>query len=382
MEILPDKRSVLLTVQGYSAHLSKRSNIVYNVLLFSISGFLIALPLIRVPVNRSVRGIVRGERLRIPVRVRESGEILWSLIEHNRYVEKGDTLLVQDYGLRKEIALDLENRLAESRLILSDLDNILSDLPESTANIITDDYRNALHTYRLKSQALFKQCQSLKQKLRRFSALFEKGVISDFEHQKHLREYREKYFEYEHFISQQKNIWRRERRILKDNINKLQIQGESIRAELKNLIIISPETGHLISPTAARPGTMLLKGNVLAELSPESEKLVECFVSSSLIGQIRENVPVRYSIDAYNSNLWGMASGRIVTIGKDVELVDSRPYYRVLCSLDSEFLQLKSGLKGEIKKGMSLTSHFLLAERSLYQLLFDKIDNWLDPNNF
>ena len=35
--------------------------------------------------------------------------------------------------------------------------------------------------------------------------------------------------------------------------------------------------------------------------------------------------------------------------------------------------------KGKLKKGMTLQAYFNVARRSLYQLLYDKIDNWLNP---
>ena len=39
----------------------------------------------------------------------------------------------------------------------------------------------------------------------------------------------------------------------------------------------------------------------------------------------------------------------------------------------------KNGYKGDISKGMTLTARFLIANRSLWQLLYDKVDNWLNP---
>ncbi|WP_373071414.1 HlyD family secretion protein, partial [Zeaxanthinibacter enoshimensis] len=211
--------------------------------------------------------------------------------------------------------------------------------------------------------------------------LAEKGVISDHDYQNHLNELRKKRFEYVQFRSRQREIWIQERFTWQQEIDRIQAEIESMKGELKDLVILSPLTGHLLSSQLSQPGTVLYNGSLLAEISPDTSRLVECFINSSLIGFLKENARVRFSIDAYNHNLWGMADGRIRDIGKDVELIDKYPYYRVLCSLDTEFLQLKNGVKGQIKKGMSLSAHFLLAERSLYDLLFDSMDDWLDPSN-
>lgn len=42
-------------------------------------------------------------------------------------------------------------------------------------------------------------------------------------------------------------------------------------------------------------------------------------------------------------------------------------------------MQLKSGYATQVSKGMTLTAKFKIANRSLYDLLFDKVDDWLNP---
>ena len=36
--------------------------------------------------------------------------------------------------------------------------------------------------------------------------------------------------------------------------------------------------------------------------------------------------------------------------------------------------------KGKIGKGMTLTARFYLLDRTLWQLLFDRVDDWFNPN--
>ena len=47
--------------------------------------------------------------------------------------------------------------------------------------------------------------------------------------------------------------------------------------------------------------------------------------------------------------------------------------------LDSQQLHLKNGFKGNLKKGMTLQARFVVARRSLWELLFDKVDDWVNP---
>jgi HlyD family secretion protein len=54
--------------------------------------------------------------------------------------------------------------------------------------------------------------------------------------------------------------------------------------------------------------------------------------------------------------------------------------FKVRCVLDSNQLHLKIGFTGNIKKGMTVQARFVVTRRSLWQLLFDKIDDWVNPN--
>ena len=54
-------------------------------------------------------------------------------------------------------------------------------------------------------------------------------------------------------------------------------------------------------------------------------------------------------------------------------------FYRIYCVLDSDHLTLKNGFKGFIKKGMVVNANFIVASRTVFQLIYDKVDNWLNP---
>jgi HlyD family secretion protein len=84
-------------------------------------------------------------------------------------------------------------------------------------------------------------------------------------------------------------------------------------------------------------------------------------------------------VDAYNYNEWGLLTGKVSSISSDVFMDNKQPYFKIRCQLDQHSLQLKNGYQGKIKKGMTIQAHFHVAKRSIYQLLYDKTDNWLNP---
>ena len=75
-----------------------------------------------------------------------------------------------------------------------------------------------------------------------------------------------------------------------------------------------------------------------------------------------------------------LIQGKVIQIGSDVEFINNQPYFKIICSLDKTFLELKNGFQGHLKKGMTLTVRIQVAERTLFELLYDKIDDWLNPS--
>ncbi|MNY20331.1 hypothetical protein D3C86_1538050 [compost metagenome] len=71
----------------------------------------------------------------------------------------------------------------------------------------------------------------------------------------------------------------------------------------------------------------------------------------------------------------------MLDISDDIIIIsNSQPVFKVRCELKKNHLVLKNGYKGYLKKGMSFTARFTVTERSLYQLLYDKVDDWVNPN--
>ena len=107
--------------------------------------------------------------------------------------------------------------------------------------------------------------------------------------------------------------------------------------------------------------------------------MAECYISPSDIGFIHKGMPVRLQVDTYDYNQWGMLDAEVIEVAHDVSLVKNEYRYLIRCRLNQNTLQLSNGLVGHMKKGMSLTARFVVSKRSLYQLLFDTIDDWLNP---
>lgn len=58
----------------------------------------------------------------------------------------------------------------------------------------------------------------------------------------------------------------------------------------------------------------------------------------------------------------------------------TQSFYKVYCTLSDDYLSLKNGYRGYLKKGMVIHSNFHVTRRTVFQLLYDKINDWLNPN--
>ncbi len=88
---------------------------------------------------------------------------------------------------------------------------------------------------------------------------------------------------------------------------------------------------------------------------------------------------MKFQLDAFNYNQWGLLEGKVIEIDNNIIFQENQAFFKVRCNLDSRKLQLKSGYQTEVSKGMTLTTRYIITNRSLFDLLFDKVDDWLNP---
>jgi HlyD family secretion protein len=119
----------------------------------------------------------------------------------------------------------------------------------------------------------------------------------------------------------------------------------------------------------------------ICSISPSGTLVAECYLSATDIGLIKAGQQARFQIDAFDYNYFGVVTGRVQHIDNDYTVVDNKPVFKVRCRFDHTALHLKNGYTGELKKGLTFQCRFMVARRSLWQLLWDKIDDWLNPSS-
>ncbi|RYG08984.1 MAG: HlyD family efflux transporter periplasmic adaptor subunit, partial [Chitinophagaceae bacterium] len=171
-------------------------------------------------------------------------------------------------------------------------------------------------------------------------------------------------------------------------LNQLIIQNQQLGTQSKQFqeeeefyTIKAPLSGTVQQLKGIQSGSSIAANEILGEISPDSGLIAETYVLPKDIGLLKVGTKARFQIDAYNYNEWGMVTGKVVSISNDIFMEKgAQPYFKVRCLLDKNALKLKNGYVGKIKKGMTLQARFFVTRRTLFQLLYDKADDWLNPN--
>lgn len=155
-----------------------------------------------------------------------------------------------------------------------------------------------------------------------------------------------------------------------------------IEAQKSEYAIIAPQSGTIENFSGLQSGAFITASQTFCVLSPNDGLLVECIVLPNDIGLIYKNQNVKFQFDAFNYNQWGMLEGKVIDIDKNISMQNNQAFFKVRCRLDNTKLKLKNGYETEVSKGMTLSVRYFITNRSLYDLLFDKVDDWLNPTQF
>lgn len=358
---------------------STKSKVIYLLLLVLLLGSFLALPFLKVDVVTTARGIIKPDKERLGLSLITSGQVLISRLANNKKVTKGDTLLIlENQGIDQKLSLSaFQSR--ETLSYINDLTLLLNQKTIRLTELSSTKYQTVYLQYHQKLSELQIRLQKIKRDFERYKLLYEKGVIARAEYDNYKFEFDLALSEIVQHRKQQQNTWQADLSQSNNTLKELLSSKEQLVESKSGFVITAPESGTLFSINQLEAGSFVTAGTVLGKISPDTDLLVECYVSPAEIGLIREQVPANFQIDAYNYNQWGLASGRVIEIGKDIEFLEDKSVFKVRCSLDQKYLLLKKGYKGNLKKGMTLNAHFKLSRRTLFELLYDKMDDWLNP---
>lgn len=371
------------SIEVYDSKISVKSQLIYVILLCLIISIFLALPFVFVDVSIQSRGTFQSSFQRNSVITTVNGRLEFSAMFENKKVKKGDVLAIIR-GDKIDLQMNrFEERISEVNAFIEDL-NFLLDLG-TASNLVnvklnTSIYQTSYLKFKTQIQNQDLVLKKRKRDFERAKILYENKSIAFVDYDEIEVQYRQAESQLELIQKNQFNEWEQELRRYSDEKNQLKNQFEIAKEELDQYEIVAGVSGALLNVSNLSIGDFVYPNQKLAEISPDSTLMAVTFISPTDIGFIKKGQEVIFQVDAYNYNEWGVLKGSVNSISDDLTLLnESRAAYMVTCTLDSDFLKLPSGQQAKIKKGMTFNSRYVVANRSLFQLLYDQVDDWLNP---
>lgn len=358
---------------------SRKTSIIYSFTIGILSFAIILLFIVKTEVTVLSRGLIRSAGEPVPITAPVNAEVIKTTIKENGFVNTGDTLLWLDKEKHEEQILHLQNLISENNGYLNDIKTLLVN-EYSSFGLKTELFKRICDEYRQKISEFNIEIELLQKSYNRTQVLFNKKVVpqADLEDKEYLLAKKEE--EKEVFIKLNMNKWQQlaNEYILLNKKYQNEIVG--LRKDIENYFMLAPHTGYITNYSGILPGNFVTSGQIIGVISPSDSLITEHLVPPEDIGYLKIGMPAIFQVDAYNYNQWGFATGNIIEISKEVYILENRPFFKVRCKMNEQYLSLKNGYKGELKKGLTTTTRFKVTERTIAQLLFDKADNWLNPN--
>ncbi|WP_235324485.1 HlyD family secretion protein [Pedobacter lusitanus] len=215
----------------------------------------------------------------------------------------------------------------------------------------------------------------------RYSKLYQSKVVTESEYEKYKFEKEQAASAYMMVSTKYKTRWQTEANQFRNELRQLSSQQVDLNEQKKQYTLRAPISGSIQNLAGIQKGAYVFANQKIGEISPDTNITAFCYIKPADIGLIRKGQEVRFQVDAFNYNQWGLATGKVLDISDDIIIINNnQPVFKVRCNLTQNYLVLKNGYKGYLKKGMNFTARFTVTERSLYQLLYDKVDDWVNPN--
>ena len=347
----------------------------------AVAAAIIALPFIYVDISVQGSGVVRPvtEKTEIKSAITELVDSVY--VREGDRVNKGDVLLRfrtnnSDYKINYQT-----NRLNDYQAHLTDLAYLAKG---ECPVVFHSPVRQQEYTYFIKKKKeLETSLAQAEKEYMRNKNLFDKKVISEEEYDKYYFQYQSQQNELASLIQSQLSTWQADMNTYRNSRSEM---NTTLQQELKDkelYIVRSPVSGTIDQFSGIYRGSSIQAGQSLAVVSPDSTLCMEIYVTPRNIGFMNIGMPVNVQVESFNYNEWGTLPGKVTEISSDF-LTDSQgnSFYKVKCRMERNYLMLKRGQKGVLKKGMTVSAHFMITRRSLFDLLYQKIDDWANPKQY
>ena len=362
---------------------NKSSNYTYMFILILIICFNISLPFIHTDISIKSTGITRPVTERTEVKPIMTGIIDTIFYKEGDKVDKDAVLLrLKDPNTKSKVILN-NFEINQRELFIHDLSILTNslDLEASAINKLTAPlYKQQLAKFTHQKQDLDASINKAKKELDINTPLVKDKIISGKEFYDIQINYQKLQSSYKAFVQEQLSTWQQDLARYKLELSQYKQALNVVNTDASYYLVKAPTSGIIQGINTRYQGGLLQANETLCTISPEGDLIGECYVPTRDIGLLKIGQSVRYQMEAFDYNYFGVLTGKVAAIDNDFTVINNTPVFKVRCSFDSTQLHLKNGFTGTLKKGLNFQARFIVARRSLWQLLYDNLDDWLNPN--
>jgi len=355
---------------------------IYTTLLVLIIAFIACLPLIETDITIKAQGITRPENERTEIKTMIQGIIDTLFYKEGRQVEKNQVILrikdltTGDKQMHNRFEIRQRSQFIHDLILLTIAVPDKQAIPQLQSALYTEQLNHFLQQ-KTEQDILLKKANK---EVEINTSLAKDKVISPKEFFDIQNNQEKLIAQTKTLIQSQLSNWQQDLARYRLEFSQFNQQMNEVRSNAGYYEVRASVSGIIQGITARYSGSSIQANETICTISPGGSIIGECLVQTKDVGLLKINQPVRYQVDAFDYNYFGILTGKIIRIDNDFTAVDNKPLFKVYCSFDSTQLHLKNGFMGHLKKGLSFQSSFTVARRSLWQLLFDKLDDWLNPN--
>lgn len=344
---------------------------------------IIFLPFIHTDISVNSTGITRPVTERTEVKPIMTGIIDTIFYNEGDKINKDEVLLrLKDPNTKGKVILN-NFEISQREQFVHDL-NILTaplELDNSTVDKLTAPlYKQQLAKFTHQKQDFEATISKAKKELDINTPLAKDKIISGKEFYDIQINYQKLQSSYKAFVQEQLSAWQQDLARYKIELSQYKQALNVVNSDASYYLVKAPTSGIIQGINTRYQGGLLQANETLCTISPDVKLIGECYVPTRDIGLLKLGQAVRYQMEAFDYNYFGVLTGKVVSIDNDFTVINNTPIFKVRCSFDSTQLHLKNGFTGKLKKGLNFQARFIVARRSLWQLLYDKMDDWLNPN--
>jgi membrane fusion protein, peptide pheromone/bacteriocin exporter len=355
----------------------------YTIIILSSIIFISSLPFIHTDISIKSLGITRPVTERTEVKPIMTGIIDTIYFKEGEMVNKDAVILrLKDPNTKGKLIMN-NFEISQREQFIHDLVILTSsnDLEFGAIEKLNAPlYKQQLTKFTHQKQDLDASLNKAKKELDINTPLAKDKIISGKEFYDIQINYQKLQSSYKAFIQEQLSTWQQELSRYKLELSQYKQALNVVNTDATFYLVKAPTSGIIQGINTRYQGGLLQANETLCTISPEGDLIGECYVPTRDIGLLKIGQPVRYQMEAFDYNYFGVLTGKVTAIDNDFTVINNTPVFKVRCSFDSTQLHLKNGFTGTLKKGLNFQARFIVARRSLWQLLYDKMDDWLNPN--